>query len=179
MSAVLYILFGAGLTVGASTSAGRILMDALKLRLRPAETWLFSFLLGSAVWSTFLFALAAAGLVYKGIILAAGLALCFVAARRSWPKLQRPPRWFWIAAPGVILYFVLYLANALAPELSPDGTGYHLGLVSRYYRMHGFEGHYENMYAHLSQGVEMLFLSAWAFGRNSAAATVHFAFQCA
>ena len=35
------------------------------------------------------------------------------------------------------------------------------------------------MYANLSQGIEMLFLFAYAFGRHSAAAVVHFAFLLA
>ncbi len=35
------------------------------------------------------------------------------------------------------------------------------------------------MYSYLSQGVEMLFLFAFAFGKHSAAALVHFSFFCA
>src|SRR5262249_16904800 len=41
---------------------------------------------------------------------------------------------------------------------------------------HGFEKIITNMYANLSQGVEMLFLFAFEFGRHSAAALTHFAF---
>jgi hypothetical protein len=67
----------------------------------------------------------------------------------------------------------------MAPEMSPDGVTYHLGLVSRYLRAHGFQRISTNMYANLSQGVEMLFLFAFAFGRHSAAALTHFAFLVA
>ena len=57
--------------------------------------------------------------------------------------------------------------------MSPDGSTYHLGLVARYFRLHGFERLTTNMYGNLSQGMEMLFLFAFAFGRHAAAATVH------
>src|SRR4029450_12725190 len=47
------------------------------------------------------------------------------------------------------LYFLLYLAHALAPEASPDGARYHLGLVGHYLRAHGFLHIIDNMYAGL------------------------------
>jgi hypothetical protein len=74
---------------------------------------------------------------------------------------------------------VLYLANAMAPEVSPDGAGYHLGLASRYLREHGFVRITDNLYAAMPGGVEMLFLFAFAFGKHSAAALVHFTFLVA
>jgi hypothetical protein len=64
----------------------------------------------------------------------------------------------------------------MAPELSPDGSSYHLGLVARYYREHGFHKYLLSMYGFLSQGMEMLFLSAYTFGRHSGAALVHWCF---
>ena len=88
------------------------------------------------------------------------------------------PRWFCGGLPSAI-YLVLYLANAMAPEVSPDGAGYHLGLVGRYLREHGFVRITDNLYAAMPAGVEMLFLFAFAFGRHSAAALVHFAFLLA
>lgn len=72
------------------------------------------------------------------------------------------------------VYLAAYFTNAMTPERSPDGTAYHLGLVARYLREHGFRRITTNMYANLSQGVEMLYLFAFAFGRHSAAALVHF-----
>jgi hypothetical protein len=74
------------------------------------------------------------------------------------------------------MFVVLYLANAMAPEISPDGATYHLGLVSRYLREHGFVRITDNLYAAMPEGVEMLFLFAFAFGKHSAAALVHFVF---
>jgi hypothetical protein len=79
-------------------------------------------------------------------------------------------RWWLLLAPFV----VLYLSNAMAPEISFDGSRYHLGLVARYLREHGFHPIHDNFYAALPAGVEMLYLFAFAFGRHSAAATVHF-----
>jgi hypothetical protein len=74
-------------------------------------------------------------------------------------------------------YTVLYFFNALAPEISPDGSTYHLGLVARYVREHGFHLLTNDLHGSFSQAVEMLFLYAFAFGRHSAAALVHFAFS--
>src|SRR5581483_8444362 len=71
---------------------------------------------------------------------------------------------------------VVYVANAMAPEISPDGSAYHLGVVSRYLREGGFHRITTNMYANLSQGGEMLFVFAFAFGMHSAAALTHCAF---
>jgi hypothetical protein len=76
-------------------------------------------------------------------------------------------------------YFLIYLVNSMAPEVSPDGSGYHLSLVARYLREHGFHRITWSLYASLSEGVEMLFLFAYAFGRHSAAAMLHFTFLLA
>jgi hypothetical protein len=76
-------------------------------------------------------------------------------------------------------YCLTYWMNAMAPEISPDGSTYHLGLVARYLREHGFHPITWNLYASLSEAAEMLFLFAFAFGQHSAAAMVHFAFLLA
>ena len=52
-------------------------------------------------------------------------------------------------------------------------------VVARYWREHGFHPIVWNLYASLSEGAEMLFLFAFAFGRHSAASMVHFAFLLA
>jgi hypothetical protein len=64
----------------------------------------------------------------------------------------------------------------MAPEHSPDGMAYHLTVAARYYRLHGFVPWTDNMYANLSHGMELLFMFAYAFGRHSAAALVHWTF---
>jgi F5/8 type C domain/Dolichyl-phosphate-mannose-protein mannosyltransferase len=48
--------------------------------------------------------------------------------------------------------------------------------VLKYFRAHGFVRITTNIYASLSQGLELLFLFAFAFGRHSSAALVHLGF---
>ena len=75
-------------------------------------------------------------------------------------------------------FFIYYFFNALAPEISPDGSGYHLGNVVRIWRNHGFDWNYHSLYSYFSQGAEMQFLVAFCFGRHPAAALVHFTWLC-
>jgi len=84
-----------------------------------------------------------------------------------------------ICIPSFGLFSILYFFHAWAPEMSPDGSGYHLGNVVRELRAHGFERITTDMYATLSAGIEMLFVPAFAIGRHSAAALVHLAFLVA
>jgi hypothetical protein len=53
---------------------------------------------------------------------------------------------------------------------------YHLGVVAKYQRAHGFPRITTDIYASLSEGIELLFLWAFEYGRHSAAALVHFSF---
>jgi hypothetical protein len=69
----------------------------------------------------------------------------------------------------------LYLVYALAPEIQADAAGYHLRLVADYVRLHGFSSR-TGFYDVLPQGMEMLFVPAFAIGGASAAKLVHFAF---
>ena len=101
MKEAAYILFGAAFTTLASYSAGRLLLHRLKLELLRQEERAFAFLLGSAILSWLVFALAAAHVVYKGTLLALGLALiaggCRRSKARSFPALPR--LWIWASAP--------------------------------------------------------------------------------
>ena len=96
--------------------------------------------------------------------------------RPQWPLLRISNN---LLAAAFAAYFILYFFNAMAPEASPDGSTYHLGLVARYLREHGFRPITWDIYANFSEGVEMLFLFAFAFGKHSAAAMVHFVFLVA
>src|SRR5690606_8878491 len=68
---------------------------------------------------------------------------------------------------------------ALAPERSPDGATYHLGFVARYLRERAMEPITTNFYAMLSQGMELLFVPAFAIGRHPAAALLQLTFAVA
>src|SRR5262245_40400469 len=112
MPAVVYILFGAGLTITASTAAGRLLLSRAKLPLDRAEHLVFSFLIGSAMLSLIVFLLCTAGLARKGVFLAVGLAL-LVAGYRSRPLVapspaRLPPIWKLLLLAIGGAYFVLY-----------------------------------------------------------------------
>lgn len=76
----------------------------------------------------------------------------------------------------ILPILVVYLANSLAPEVSPDGSGYHLGNVTRMWQEQGFAWDYHSIYSYLSQGIEMLYLVAFSIGGMPAAATFHLAY---
>jgi len=185
MHHVFYILFGSTFTVLTAIAVGRLLLERLRLRLHRGEEFLLAFFTGSACLSLIVFLLTAAQLAQKGMFLAVGVLAIGLAVKRGLHRssgefLPPLPR-FWRILFGVVFgaFLLVYFTNALAPERSPDGSTYHLGLVARYMREHGFRRITTNMYANLSQGVEMLYLFAFAFGRNSAAALVHLAFLVA
>ncbi len=183
MKEVGYILFATALVYFASQSAGRTLLRLLRLDLARSEERFIGFVLGSGILSLLVFLFSAAHLAYRGVF--AGLGLLLIATRwipLGWkplpPLLPRVSAWwripFWIC---FLVYAFIYLPNALAPEVSPDGTAYHVGLIAQYYRVHHIQWLKTSMYANLSQGIEMLFLFAYGLGvgfaRQSAAAMVH------
>src|SRR5574341_676363 len=182
MPQAFYILFGAGFTAAVALALGRLLLRGLRLELHRQEENVLGFLAGAACLSLLVFALAMLGLARKGVFLAAGLLILAAAfragvhrgAEKRLPAL--PVAWRALFFAVFTVFTFLYFFNAAAPEASPDGSTYHLGLVSRYLRARGFERITTHMYANLSQGLEMLFLFAFSFGRQSAAALVHFAF---
>jgi 4-amino-4-deoxy-L-arabinose transferase-like glycosyltransferase len=67
-----------------------------------------------------------------------------------------------------------YVVNAAAPEVSGDGSGYHLGEVRKYFNASRMFPIPSSMYAMFPHGMEMLFWVAYALGRHPAAALVHF-----
>ncbi len=184
--AVARILFGCGFTVVVACAVGRwfLRLSGAWNSLTRAERVVFAFGLGAAWLSNAVFVLCAAQLAYPAIFFAAGAALLWLGLRgRSAPADTAgdgaigPLRWVLLAV--AVAYAYLYLGHALAPEISPDGVGYHLELVGRYLRERGFSRITTNMYAALSQGTEMLFVFGYAFGRHSAAKMIHFAFLVA
>lgn len=186
MPRALSVLFGAGFTVICAWALGRMLLKRARFELAREEAHLLAFVCGAPLLSLLTAAMCAARVVYDAALLLAG-ALIVAAAwrdgafrRQAAERLPALPRlWSWLFWAVFAVYGVVALTVAMAPEISPDGSGYHLGLVSRYYRAHGFVRVGTNMYAALSQGLEMLFLWAFAFGRHSAAAVVHCSFYLA
>jgi hypothetical protein len=184
-----WALLGAGLTVAACYATGALAVDWVALNktapLKRAERFPLSFVLGASLLHLAVFALLALKIAYRPVVI--GLLAVPIAAavwRGSW-KLKgdavEPLSPALKVLYGVIfaVFTVLYFFHAWAPESSPDGSAYHLGLVARYLRVHGFEQVTTNMYANLSAGVEMLFVPAFAIGKHSSGALVHYAFLVA
>lgn len=180
------ILFGAGFTLACAWALGRMALKRAGWKGAREEEHLLALMCGAALLSGFVFVLGVLHAVYDAALLAAG-ALILGAAwkdgafrRREAGRLEPlPRRWAWLFWTVYAAYAAAAALTAMAPEISPDGSAYHLGVVGRYYRAHGMEPVTTNMYAALSQGLEMLFLWAYAFGRHSAAAVVHCAFYLA
>lgn len=182
MHKVVSVLFGALFTTGTAYGLGCLLLQRLKTGFTREEQPLFALVTGTPLLSLLIFLLASLHLVYDAVFLAVGVAVCALAWwtgawRRPVERLPALPRlWQWTFWPLYALFATVAVVYAMGPEISPDGTTYHLGVVGHYYRAHGFRLIASNMYSFLSQGLEMLFLFAWAFGRHSAAALVHCAF---
>ena len=185
MSEVAQVLFGAAFTVATAWALGSILLRKLSLSLYRLEERLFSFIVGSACLSAIVFALAAVKLARASVFLAAGIGsigyAMYSGALRPSGKEFGPlsPFWRWVFIAVFAFFTALYLPNAMAPEMSPDGITYHLAFVAQYFHAHGLVPIRTNIYAQLSEGMEMLYLFAFAFGRHSAAALVHYSFLAA
>ncbi len=184
MREVADILFGAAFTIAVSMSLGALLVARLRLTFHRWEAALIEFVAGSGCLSFLIAVLCAMHIARKGVFQWGGLAIIALAAwqARGVPRRKGLPavslRWITLFTVVFSAFFIYYFFNALAPEVSPDGTGYHLGNVARMWRNHGFDWGYHSMYSYLSQGTEMLFLMAFTFGRHGAAALVHFAYLC-
>ncbi len=167
---LVFVLFGAGLTLLAAYSLGRVLTQGL------AVPRVIVFAAGSAGMSLAVFALLLAGAAVTRVFLplavlmfAAGLLARPVTVPASLPD-DEPGTTGRIRLLYVVLaaYGVLYVVHALAPEIQPDAITYHLGLVAEYIRLHAFPNR-AGFYEVLPQGLEMLFTFAFAFGKHSAA----------
>lgn len=180
-----WALLGAAVTVAACYATGALIVDWAHAPLKRPERFPLAFVLGASVLNLAVFAILALKIAYRPLVV--GLLLVPIAWavwQGSWRSKGDPVE----PLSGVLKKFcgaifaaftVLYFFHAWAPESSPDGSAYHLGLVARYLRVHGFEPVITNMYANLSAGVEMLFLPAFAIGKHSSAALVHYAFLVA
>jgi Dolichyl-phosphate-mannose-protein mannosyltransferase len=175
-------LLGALFTVVTAWSLGMLLLRRLAVVLHKWEERLLAFVAGSVCLSAVMFVLSATRLVHRGVLVALALAIigyaaysgAFRSAAKPFPPLPRSWGWvFWI---GFAVFTVLGFFTALAPEHSTDGMAYHLGVLLHYQRAHGFPRITTDIYANLSEGIELLYLFAFDFGRHSAASLVHFTF---
>ncbi len=170
MRHALSILFGAGFTVATAWSLGRLAFDRLRLRFQALEHELLAGVVGAAMLSVVIFGLCCLGLAYTAVFVVLGVAVIGLGWRLPVTRGAIWPGKVWLGVFGV--YAVVYLVNAVAPEYSPDGQTYHLGLVYRFFREHGFHKITTSFYANMPLGLEMLFLQAFSLGRQSAAAVV-------
>ena len=182
-------LAGAAFTVAACYGLGSMIAARLGARLRRDEKFPLAFVLGAGVLHLAVFAVMALKIAYKPVLFTM-LSACVAAALATgdWrlPAAEDAGRdrslpvgiryLFGIVAAA---FTVLYLFNAWAPEISPDGSSYHLSLVALYLRARGFTPVLTNVYSTLSGGVDILFVPAFAIGKHSAAALTHFAFLIA
>src|SRR5690349_655647 len=142
-------LFGAGFTVAACYAAGALLLDQLRATLRRDERIPLAFVLGAACLHLVIFAILATRVAYWPVLaVALGGIIIAALATGAWRGAHSPAAkpvaplarsirmvFGWCAG----IFAIVYLVNAWAPEASPDGAGYHLGLVARELRAHGFE----------------------------------------
>lgn len=181
----LWALLGAVITAAACYAAGALFLDWTRAPLNRAERFPLAFVLGASVLHLAVFTILALKIAYRPVVIGLmAVPIAFALRSGAWRSkgdpaepLARALKIF--SGPIFALFTVLYFFHAWAPESSPDGSAYHLGLVARYLRVHGFEQVVTNMYANLSAGVEMLFVPAFALGKHSAGALVHYAFLLA
>ena len=181
MQQVLAILLGTVCSGGTSFCLGALLLRRLNLEFERTEYAALAFVVGSACYSQLVFLLSAISLatpyVFVPVGLIAGLIAIGTQGSATHITFARfPARRKWLFGALFAAFGIVYLVNALAPEMSPDGSAYHLPFVARYLRAHGFTRSEQNLYASLPQGIDLLFLPAVSLGGNSAASMVHFLF---
>ena len=182
MQGVIGILAGVFLSGAASLCLGLILFRRFAIQLERTEYLSLAFVTGSACFSEIIFGLSSIHLARKSAFIAIALlaAAVTIGVSRGIPAPARftpLPRWWkWFATALFGSFGVVYLVNAMAPEMSPDGAAYHLPFVARYLNAHGFERIAGAFYASLSQGIELLFMPAVSIGGHSSAALVHLLF---
>jgi hypothetical protein len=172
-------LFATGFTFVVCLAAGKLILQFVPARLTRLEEYFLGFVTGAAGLSTIVLALTAAGQARRGVFLATGLVIIALAIRRGahrFSSARADLTWKIIFGALFALYGVLYLGHALEPETSADGVAYHVALVARYLREHHLPRITTNFTANYPEGMEMLFLFAFAFGKHTAAAMVHFLF---
>ncbi len=169
MIEIVSIITGALLSVISIMAAGNLIAPRTSL---PCAV---RFSTGAAIFSLIVFLVLAFHAGYWPVYGALPVALVALGAKSAVDRLPRMPAFFRIVLIGFSAFYFVY---ALAPEIQADAAGYHLRLVSDYVRLHALTPK-AGFYDVLPQGMEMLFVPAFAFGAGSAAKLVHFAFLIA
>jgi hypothetical protein len=180
MRHVISILFGALFTLVACWSTGKLLLSRFKLDVFAEELQILRFATGSALFSLLVLTLTAMHLARTEVFLGVAFVIILLSFRIKEEERLRLPDfshgWKFLFYVVLVGFGTFYFVNALAPEASPDGSSYHLGFVAKYFRLHSLGRITTSMYASLSEGLEMLFLSAFSVGRHSSAALVEFGY---
>jgi len=184
MPAILTELIAAGVTVATCLCVGSLILRWFKL----APSGALAFLCGSAVASLAVLLLSLAGWIPPWMFVV--FAVAAAASRWRWGTTGKRPvgdRPHMLIRAVVFVFGAIYFIHALAPEASADGSWYHLGLV-RLYLERGAMYPDPSMLASFPQGMEMLFLMAYALAKllhaspgaaGAAAALVHLSFLAA
>ena len=168
---------GAAFTLLACGALGYATLAWLRISVSRTEAWAMSLLVGAALLSTVILAVGLAGGARRPVLFAVGvLALVSPWFAPALVTFRVRAAFSWTIAAVMVAYGVVYLVHAWAPEISPDGMAYHVALPAQYLRAGRIGFIPTNIYAQLSQAMEMLYLHAFAFGRHSATALVHLAF---
>jgi hypothetical protein len=196
---------GALFTVFTCYALGSLFLARLRVSLLRAEKPPLAFVTGAALLHLVIFAILTLHVAYVPVLIAVLGAIVAAALYTGDLRLpsntpSAPPRATLIDAVRVIFFLIagtftfVYIFCAWAPEISPDGSSYHLPFIATYLRAHGFVPVPSSFYSTLSEGVEMIFLPAFGIAglffsdpssvaslaaQGSAAALVHFAFLCA
>ena len=171
----LHILWGAAFTILACGACGYAVLAWMRISCSRVEAWPMSLLVGAALFSTLILALGLVGGARRPVLVTAGLlaiALPLFAPALIVGRSPRSPL-VWVAS---FAFGLVYFVHAWAPEISPDGMAYHVALPAHYLRQGRIGFIPTNIYAQLSQAMEMLYLPAFALGRHSAPALVHLSF---
>jgi len=180
---VALILLGFFCCALTSLAFGLAAVRVLKIDFCNAESIALGYVIGSTINSTLTLALGLSGAIGEPVFITLTVgSLAILWQQRKWfssrPKVsggRSPVGIRLLLLLAFVCYGVIYFRQALSPEVSPDGTVYHLGLVNlwthagRVYRI-------VDIYAAFPEAIEMLYLFAFAIGRHSAAALVHLSF---
>ncbi|HYL77455.1 MAG TPA: FkbM family methyltransferase [Bryobacteraceae bacterium] len=169
---VFYVRCAAVFTIAAAGAIGTLLLRKLSSSLHRIEEQALSAIVGSACLSTIVLALCSIGLARKGVFLALGMVAIAIAVglrvRPSGKPFPRLPNvWKWFFGATFVILTIVYVRNATDPELLPGSL---TRLLSALDRAHGFQ---PSAPVGVPEGIDLLFLYAFAFGRHTAAALVN------